>query len=418
MMRELGQQVISPADAASAVVRHFLGQGEGEAAAAKSGVDAALFATLTQLSADAPAPGQLAEALRRGLIPEAGTGPGAVSFDQGIAEGRLGDKWTAMIKGLAQEWPTPTDALAAGLEGQVPMAEAQALYERFGGDPQYFKLLFDTRGNAPTPLEALQMANRGIIPWTGTGPDVTSYEQAFLEGPWRNKWEQPYKHLGEYVPPPETVRTLLEDGAIDQHQAAALWAKAGMAPDTIATYMQAALFNNLAATRGLTVGAVLDMYYAQLVSKDDAASLLQLFQVPPDNRDLLLAFVDMRRSITAVNTAVRRIQTLFTTRKIGVETATQALERLNVPATEIDSIVTTWEIEASVNVKTLTEAQIVDAQAAGIIDIDQAMTELQAIGYTAFDAWVLLSIKNKGPLPNQPPQISSAPLGDVIPGVT
>jgi hypothetical protein len=418
MMRQLAEQVITPADAASAVVRHFMDQGQGEAEAAKSGIPPALFAILTHLSADAPAPGQLAEALRRGLIPDGGTGPDAVSFTQGIAEGRLGDKWTAMIRGLAQEWPTPTDALAAGLEGQVPLDEAKALFERFGGDPQYFQLLFNTRGNAPTPIEALELANRGIIPWTGTGPDTVSYQQAFLEGPWRNKWLDPYKALGEYVPPPETVRTLLEQGAIDTQQAAQLWAKSGLAQDTIQAYLQAALFNNAAATRGLTTGAVLDMYYTQLISQGDAKSLLDLFQVPASNADLLLAYVDMRRAITQVNTAVSRIRTLFVARKMGVDVATQALERLNVPQVSIDSIITTWEIEASVNVKTLTEAQIVDAQAAGIIDVDQAMTELQAIGYTPFDAWVLLSIKAKGPLPNQPPQISAAPLGDVIPGVT
>lgn len=418
ILQHLASAIISPADAASAVVRHFMDQGQGEAEARKSGVDAALFATLVALSGDAPAPGQLAEAARRGLIPDQGTGPDAVSFVQGISEGRLANKWTDMIRGLAQQWPTPTDALAATLEGQVSETEGRALFQKFGGDPAYFQLLFNTRGNAPTPVEALELANRGIIPWDGTGPDVTSYHQAFLEGPWRNKWLEPYKALGEYVPPPETVRTLLEQGAITETQAADLWAKNGLAPDTIQAYLQAALFNNAAATRGLTVSAILDMYYGQLISKDDAKSFLDLFQVPGSNADLLLAYVDMRRGITAVNTAVARIQTLFTSRKIGVDVATQALARLNIPQDSIDSIITTWEVEASVNVRTLTEPQIVDAQAAGIITIDQAMTELTAIGYTAFDAWVLLSIKNKGPLPNQPPQLASAPLGDVIPGVT
>ena len=69
---------------------------------------------------------------RRGVNPEGGNGADAVTFEQGIAEGRLKDKWTAMMKGLAQEWPTPTDALAALLEGQVSEEEGRALYERFG----------------------------------------------------------------------------------------------------------------------------------------------------------------------------------------------------------------------------------------------------------------------------------------------
>lgn len=418
MLRQLAQAVLAPADAADAAVRNFMDPGQAAAEAAKSGVPAELFQVLTHLAGDAPAPGQLAEALRRGLIPDHGTGPDSTSFDQGIAEGRLADKWVDMIRGLAQEWPTPTDALAATLEGQVTEDDGKALFAKFGGDPQYFQLLYNTRGNAPTPVEALELANRGIIPWEGTGPDAVSYHQAFLEGPWRNKWLEPYKALGNYIPPPETVRTLLEQGAITQDQAATFWKQNGMDDATVQAYLQAALFNNLADTRGLTINAILDMYYGQLIGKDDATQFLDLFQVPAANVDLLLAYVDMRRSVAAVQASVDRIQTLFTSRKIGTDTASAALERLQIPADAIDSIISIWEITASVNVKTLTEAQIVDAYGTGIMDQGAAMTELAAIGYTDYDAWVLLSIKAKGPLPDQPPQLSAAPIGDVIPGVT
>ena len=418
MLRELAQAILSPADAADAANRHFLDPAAAAAAAAKAGVPADVFAILTHLAADAPAPGQLAEALRRGLITADGTGPDSTSFAQGIAEGRLGDKWTAMMRGLAQQWPSPADALRAALQGQVPATEGKALYEKWGGDPQWYQIMFDTEGSAPTPLEAVQMAERGIIGWTGTGPAAVTYQQAFLEGPWRNKWQDAFKRLGEYVPPPETVRTLLEQGAIDQATASDLWAKSGLAPDTIKAYLQAALFNNLADTRGLSTSAVLDMYYGQLVSKADAVNLLELFQVPKANVDLLLAYVDMRRSITAVNTAVSRIQTLFATRKIGTDTAKQALERLQVPGDAIDSIITTWEIEASVNVKTLTESQIAKAVKLGIMDPDTGISELTALGYTPYDAWVLLSNEEGHALPNPPPRIVAAPLGDVIPGVT
>lgn len=418
LIRGLAQQLLSPADAASAAVRNFIDEGQAAELAAKAGVDAKTFATLRHLAADAPAPGQLAEAVRRGLIPDEGTGPDAVSFVQGIAEGRLGDKWTDMIRGLAQIWPTPTDALAATLEGQVSEDEGKALYERFGGDPQYFQLLFNTRGNAPTPVEALQLANRGIIPWTGTGPGATTYEQAFLEGPWRNKWLDPYKALGEYLPPPETTRALLEAGAIDEKQAAQWWSDYGMTQETVNAYLNAAAFDNTAEVRGLTVSAVLDMFYAQLLDDTGARNLLDLFNVPPSSQDLLLAYVGMRRSIAAVQSAVSRLQSLYAGRKITRDAASQALTRLKIPSATISDLIDTWDIEASVNVKLLTEAQIVDAWALQIVTQDDAITELTAIGYTPYDAWVLLSIKAKGPLPNPPAKTVGAPLGAVIPGVT
>jgi hypothetical protein len=410
--------VLSPADLAQAVVRNYLTADQGAAEAGKSGLDPERFAILTGLSGDAPAPGDLATALRRGLISSAGTGTDSTSFEQGIREGRLADKWIPMIRALAQQWPTPADALAAVLEGQVSDAEGKALYEKFGGDPDYFTLLFNTRGNAPTPVEALELANRGIIPWTGTGPDAISYEQAFLEGPWRNKWLKPYEALAEYVPPPETVRTLLEQGAITQQQASDLWAKQGLAPGTVQAYLEAAAFNQTAETRGLTMSAVIDMYYGQLIGEDEARSLLSLFHIPAANQDLLLAYADMRRSIAAVTAAVSRIQALYTARKIGRDTVIQSLGRLKIPASTVNDLVTTWDIEASVNVKTLTEAQIANAFAKGIMTQDDAMTEMEAIGYTPYDAWVLLSVKNGKPLPGKPEVTIAAPLGAVIPGVT
>lgn len=414
----LAAQPLSPADAASAVVRNFLDLAAGEAAAQKSGVDPEIFRTLIELSGDAPGPQQLAEALRRGLIPASGTGAGSTSFQQGIAEGRLSDKWAPVIKGLAQLWPTPPLALNALLKGQLSESEALALYVKLGGDPQFFRTEFNVEGNAPTPVEALQLAKRGIIPWTGTGANAVSYEQAFLEGPWRNKWLKSFEALAEYIPPPETTRTLLEQGAIDHAQAAQWWAWYGLSDTTITAYLNAANFNNTAATRGLTESSVLDMYYAQLISQDDAKKLLDLFGTPASNQDLMLAYVDMRRSITAVNDSVSRIQALYVARKIGQQTAQDALSRLKIPSSTIDEIIQTWNIAASVNVRTLTEAQIADAWERGIMDQPTAQGELEAIGYTPYDAWVVLSIKNKAPLPDQPPKQVAAPLGAVVPGVT
>jgi hypothetical protein len=424
--RELGylvnhaapNQVLSPADVATAVNRAFMDQGQGVTEANASGIDESRLNIMRQLAGDAPSPTDLVTALRRGLIQRTGTGPDSTSFQQGIAEGNLLDKWTDVVAGLASEWPTPADALAAVLEGQVTLEDGKALYAKFGGDPDYFQLLYDTRGNAPTPVEALTLANRGIIPWTGTGPDATSYEQAFLEGPWRNKWLKPYEALGVYWPPPETVRALLEVGGVTTAEASDLWAKQGLTADTIQQYIVAANNTKNAGTIGLTESAVLQMYYNQLISETDVRSFLSLFGIDQANADLLIAYTDMQRSIAATTTAVSRIQTLYTSRKISEDTARGALSRLKVPADAVNGLITTWNVVASANVKTLTETQIVDAWHYNNLTQDEAQNELEALGYTPYDAWILLSNKNEAPLPGKPAADIAAPLGAVIPGVT
>jgi hypothetical protein len=418
VLHELGNAVLSAPDAASAVIRNFMTEAEGQAEANKTGVSPALFAIMRHLAGDAPGPQQLAEALRRKAIPKDGKGPNSISFTQGIAEGRLADKWAPVIEALAKLWPTPVDALNAALKGQITKDEGKRLYELLGGDIQFYTWLLDSQGEGPSPLQAADWARRAIIPWQGTGPEVVSYEQAVKESRFRDKWANAYRASVEYVPPPETVRILLEQGAITQQQAITYWQQSGLTHATIEAYLHAAAFNNTAATRGLAINEILNMFYAQVIGETETAQLLDLFHVPQHTAKILLQYTLVRRDISAVTKSVARISSLLAARKIGVATARQALERLHIPAATIDGLITDMQLTASVSVKVLTEAQIVDAWQIQAITEAEAMHELEAIGYTPYDAWILLSIKAKAPQPNKPPRDVAQPLGAVIPGVT
>jgi len=418
VLEKLSAQLLSPADAASAVVRNFVSPAEGVRLASLSGVDKSTFDTLVHLSGDAPGPQQLAEALRRGAISEQGTGAVSTSFTQGIAEGRLADKWAPVIKALSVIWPTPVNALDALLKGQLTHDEGLALYEKLGGDPQFFDLLFNTQGSAPTPLELIEMANRGYIPWDGTGVDSVSYEQGFREGPWRDKWAPVYRRFAEYLPPESTVVTLLAHGALTPDQAAPLLARQGMSADLISAYIDEAHTEAISDYRGLSVSAAIQAYQAHVISVPDLRAILTALHVSDAAAVLLVAYADIARAFEQVNNAISRIRSLFAARKITVETARQSLVRLDVPAASVDPMIAAWELENSISVKTLTEAQIADAWELEIMDTATAITELGNIGYTPYDSWVLLSLKAKAALPGKPLQGPAPPQAQVIPGVT
>jgi hypothetical protein len=418
LIKGLSDAILSAPDAASAVVRNFLTEAEGQSTAAKSGVSASTFATLVALSGDAPGPQQLAEALRRGAIPESGTGSGSTSFTQGIAEGRLSDKWAPVIKALSLDWPTPVAALSAQLKGAFSGDEGRAMYEKLGGDPQFYDWLLFGEGSAPTPNEAADMARRGIIPQSGTGPDVVSYEQAFLEGPWRNKWSNAFWQYSQFIPTAREVITLLKDGAVDKTTAAAWMKRAGADDATTAAFIAEADTSLLSDYKGLTTSAVLNMYYNRLISSDDATNILTSLHVSAAAAPLMLAYADMQRAIAQQNSAVSRVGSLYAARKITAATAKQSLLTLQVPAAAVDDIMATWQLENSINVKTLTESQIASAWEYGIMDDNTALTELQNIGYTPYDAWVILSLKAKAALPGQPQPGPAPPQGAVVPGTT
>ncbi len=255
-------------------MRGFLSQREGERAAALSGVGAGEFAVMVELAADAPSPGQLAEALRRGVIPYDSGDPAKPGFTQGIEQGRLANKWIPMIRALAQLWPTPTDALEARLVGQVTTKESEDLYARFGGDPQYWQLLFNTRGEAPTPIELGVLANRGDIPWHGLGADVVSFDQGVHETRWRNKYLEAFRKLAIFRPPESAIVEFLTHGIITNEQASDALARLGMDAATIHLYLQEAHFNATSDYRGATIGQVLSAYHEQLLTADQATQRL------------------------------------------------------------------------------------------------------------------------------------------------
>lgn len=418
ILRDLAKVLLSPPDAASAVVRNFLTSAEGAKVAAEQGVSAETFATMVHLSGDAPGPQQLAEALRRGLVPLHGTGAGSISFTQGIAEGRLSDKWAPVIRGLAIRWPTPTDALDAQLKGQITDAEGHDLYVKLGGDLQFHDWLLASIGDSPTPLEAALLAARGIIAEHGLGPSVLSYDQAVKESRYRNKWGPAYRALGKHIPPPSTVATMLAHRSLTEAQAHRYLLQNDMDPEVAAAYIHQADYEATSDFRGLTEASAVSMYTNHLIDRAQATKILKALHTSAEATTMLLDYADQRYQIDSIQRSVQRIAQLYVGRKIGEATAKSALLDLKIPVSTVDDILADWTAQARANVHTLTPSQVVEAWYYKILDQAEAITELEAIGYTRYDAWVLLSNKAKGPLPGKPGREVAPPPGQVIPGTT
>lgn len=394
---------LSPPQLADMVVRRFISMVDAENYAKQSGIAPSDFQRMVDAAADAPSPGELAEALRRGLIPESGTGADSTSFEQGIAEGRLGNKWAPMIKGLSQIWPTPIDALDALLEGQVDQATGEALYQKFGGDPDYFTMLFNTRGSAPTPMEALEMAKRGIIPWDGSGPDATSFYQAFLEGPWRNKWEPAFRALGTPIPPTRTITALVRAGSISDQQALTWWGQQGYDQATAEAFLADAKRPTTHPTPPhITASEIQQLYTDQLISQTQAEGMLQALGYSQADAQAIAQLAAYTLSRSQLNSAITRIRSLYDARKIDRGTAQSSLNSLHVAQAQVTALLDQWDIERAAAVRVLSESQVASALFYEVITQEQAMAQLEAMGYTAHDAWVVLSVRNRGPLPDEP----------------
>lgn len=368
-----------------------------------AGVRSDWWDELTNLAHHGPDLSIALEAMRRGLV-DAG------KVDELLAELGIRADWRPIVHKMAIIPPSPAEALNALLEGQVSREVALQRYTEGGGDPSWFQHAFDTQGQAPTPVEGLEMLNRGIIAESGTGPAATSYQQAFLEGPWRNKWLPAFLALREYLPPPRTVTAMLRAGSIPPAKGAELLAKQGLTPDLVAAYIADATAQSAAADKELTRATIMDLYSARIINKTQCLGLLTALGYSDANAGYFVALSDLRRSIAAVNSAVARVHTLYVGHKITRDAAVKALAGLAVPGDQVSELVHVWDLEAGVNVKQLTEAQIAAAFKHDLIGQDEAARELQAIGYTPRDAWILLSNSAGAALPGEPPA-GPSPIG-------
>jgi hypothetical protein len=398
------------------VVRGWMDEETAYVEASKSGISSTDFANMVSNGRNPISPEEAAVALRRQIIPQ--TAPAAEpSFDNAIKQGNLGDQWGEVIQRLATAIPSPADVLQGVLTGQVPAGvDPVALYTQVGGeavDPNtgfdWYTFMFNTRGSAPTPNEASVMANRRIIPWGDgsdgpviEGPGAISFQQAFLEGPWRNKWETAWRQLAVYVPPPRTVTTLLRAGAITTAQAIAWFEAAGMDAATADAYIASASSTKTTTAKQLNEGAVETLYLDKLIDEPTAASYLELLGYTASEANLLLQSAGLRQEMANLNRNTGRIGTYYISKKIDDATARSLLAQLGLPGAQIDQLMEGWAIDRAANLKLLTPAQIATAYKYDILSQDQALASLEADGYTPFDAWVLLSNGVHAPIPGQP----------------
>lgn len=393
---------LSPADMAEAVIRNVVSEATAAHEASFSGVNADRFAWLVALAGNAPDPTSLAVAQRRGLID-------AATYDRGIRQGRLRDEWAQLVRELAVVQPAPGAMLAAFLEGQIGEAEARDRYAKLGGDPDYFDILFHTEGQAPTPVQAADMANRGLIPWTGSGPTSISFEQAFLEGPWRNKWLTPFREAAAYLPPPRTVTAMHREGSLSTAEATQLLEHSGLSPALAGAYLAASSKQKLAKPKELAESTVLALYRDRLIPRTEAATFIEALGYSAPEAEFILEVEDLRTSEAAMRAAVGRIHTLYIGHKIGAAEASGSLAALGVEAKQAAELLTIWGHERAANHRPLTPAQIEAAFEHGIIDQPTAQARLVELGMTPYDAWVALSVHHKAALPDEPPGGSLPP---------
>lgn len=395
---------ITADEAAEMVLKGIMSHEAGASEATATGYSADRFAMKVRNQGEPISPQDALQALRREVIPEdkgAGNGP---SFMEAVRQSRLRDEWAPVLQALQWLPLSPADAVDAVVESQVAHDYGEAQARLSGVDPEHFRILVNTRGNPPSPTELLELHRRGYIPLDGTGPDAISVQQGVYEGATKNKWYEPLTHLLDYVPPPRTVTALLREGSITDAQAAHYFAMAGLTDDLVHAYIASAHHTRMEKARELTEATILDMFEAKIVDRAQAADALRHLGYTEHDAGYLLTLRDMRVQLRQVTAATSRVQTLYVGRKLTAADTKDALHALGYADAVVTELLTLWDLERRSTARVLTEAQVVAAFHYQVIDGPTAMAYLEELGYSAYDAWVLLSDREHKALPNPPEQ--------------
>jgi hypothetical protein len=171
-----------------------------------------------------------------------------------------------------------------------------------------------------------------------------SYEQAFLEGPWRNKWLAPFLALAEYLPPPRTVTAMYHGGQLSHGRAAELLAKQGLASDLVTAYLAKSASTATATEKHLAKSEVTRAYADGLMSHGQAVKALEDLKYSAHDAGLILDLIDVATKTAQLNQGISRVRALFQAAKITEQEATSLLAKLGVDADQRRGIIATWRL--------------------------------------------------------------------------
>lgn len=403
---------ISPPDLATAVVR---GIGSGDSAgvdvpgwatdeAKKSGISPNDFYTMVGTTGLAPSLQLLFEMIRRQFITED-------QLVEGIKESDVKDKWIPYVAKLRYVLPTPTDFVAAAIREQLPQDVARALATLVGLSPDTlpgtndtpFDVMRNISGRPPGPVEMGHAANRGFMPWTGTGPSVLSFEQGIAESDIKTKWTPLLQKLAEYFPPNGEIGQLLLHGGLTGDQAEALWKANGVPPDLAKAYRHVAEIQQITQDRALAKGEIETLVVERAITDAEAEGFLEKIGYTGTNAKFIIGMAHFRYQLTTIRNVIRRVSTLYTSHKITTAQATEALKADGIPQAQVDAIIHELTILRDANTQHPTAAQIESGFHYQIIDQPTAIALLKALGYDEWSAWFVLSAREHAPLPDEPP---------------
>lgn len=372
----LVQNIVSPADAALALLRGNMSRAEALKVAHDAGLSDSDFDVLVNNTGEPLGLMQLLEAFRRGFISED-------RLKTGILQSRVRDEWIDTAVKLRYTPMSTADAVSSVVQGHQSMEAAKAVADQNGLEPGAFDILYQTAGEPLSRTEMEELFNRGLV----TEDQV---KQALSESRVKNKYTDLAFQLHTKLLPIRNLSEAVEFGTLTLAQGVAEAMKQGYSQQDATALIQAASARKLQTYRHQVVTAVEALYVDNAISETDAMSVAASMGFDDAEAKAVFAGAEYKRMAKMVSAAIGAIRSKYVARHIDDSTASGLLDGLGVPSSQRDQEMALWTLERQANVRLLTPAQVIKANKLGLLPDADALSYLENLGYSATDADLLM----------------------------
>jgi hypothetical protein len=374
-MQSLRTIPVSVADAALAVLRGNLSSNQGAEIAAENGYSLDSFNILIGNTGEPPGTEQLLEAYRRGFIDKP-------TLERGIRQSRVRDEWIPVLEDLRYSPMSVADAVNAVVQNQLDQATAEQISVFNGLEPNDFDTLVKTAGEPLSRTEMSDLYNRG----QATEDQV---KQALRESRIKDKYVDLAFELHTRVIPLTTIDRALRYGDIDHAAAVQMVMDLGYSKDDAAIVVASGSGEKTQTYKDRVVSAVESMYEANIISEQQASSVIAAMGYTQEETTFILQASEFRRSAHITSSVVAALKTKYLSRHITRSQTIGYLDAIGIMASQRDSLMQIWDIEHGAYTRELTVAEIQKAVKDGLITPDDGMSRFVVMGYSEVDAKLL-----------------------------
>lgn len=368
---------ISYQDMALAYLRGFASKEAVMEAMKEQGVLASDADVYLNVIGEPPATQDLLEGFRRGFIDQG-------TLERGIKQSRTRDEWIPLIEQLRFSPMSIADAVNAAVQNHITQAQAEEYAAQNGLEPGHFSVLYETAGSPLSRTELNELYNRGVI-----GSDVVL--QGLRESRLKDKYGVDAFALRRRLLEPRSLGSAVENGAMSHEVAIAKAMEQGYNAEDAAYLVNAASNRKLQSYRDRVVANAEKYYVDGAMSESEFTNLVKSLGHSEAEAAAIAWSAGFEREHHIFTTAVNAIRSKYVAHHIDTNTASARLDAIGMQASARDHLIGLWRLEASVNTKTLTEAQVIRAVKLGTLTPDQGAERLLTMGYSADDVTILLA---------------------------